>query len=146
MNAFRFPLEKVLEWRRTQSEIEELKVKQHAAILSELDRSRAELAAAAIQAELQVREATSVAGAELAALAGFRAHTRKREREILQHRALQVQKLAQQKHVMLEARRRYRLLERLRERRHAEWQSAADREMESFAAEAYLAQWTKRRS
>jgi hypothetical protein len=42
---------------------------------------------------------------------------------------------------MHEARRRCRLLERLRERRRAEWKTENDRELEQVAAESYLARW-----
>jgi hypothetical protein len=44
---------------------------------------------------------------------------------------------------MLEARRCCRLLERLKERRRAEWQAATDREMEELAAESFLAGWSR---
>jgi hypothetical protein len=52
--------------------------------------------------------------------------------------------LAARQAVMLEARRRCRLLERLKERRWAEWQSAAGRELDELAADSYLAQWARR--
>ena len=49
--------------------------------------------------------------------------------------------LAKQQAAMLEARRRCRLLERLKERRWSEWKLAADRELEQAASESYLARW-----
>jgi hypothetical protein len=45
---------------------------------------------------------------------------------------------------MLEARRRFRLLERLKERRHEDWRLARDRELEELASESYLARWAGR--
>jgi len=48
---------------------------------------------------------------------------------------------AAQRQKVLEAQRQCRLLERLEHRRHAEWRRAADREMESLAAESFLARW-----
>ena len=42
---------------------------------------------------------------------------------------------------MLEARRRCRLLERLKDRRLAEWSKARDRELEELASESFLARW-----
>jgi hypothetical protein len=45
---------------------------------------------------------------------------------------------------LLEARRRCRLLERLRERRWTEWQQARDRELEELASDSYLARWSQR--
>jgi hypothetical protein len=44
---------------------------------------------------------------------------------------------------MLEARRRCRLLERLKERRKGEWDIAFNRELEAVAAESFLAQWNR---
>ena len=46
---------------------------------------------------------------------------------------------------MLEARRRCRLLERLKERRLAEWTAERDQELEEMAAETYLARWSRGR-
>ena len=56
MKAFQFPLERALEWRRRQLEIEESRFKQQAAALAELDRTRAELESVAIRAELTAAE------------------------------------------------------------------------------------------
>jgi hypothetical protein len=55
------------------------------------------------------------------------------------------QKLAEQQKLMLEARRRCRLLERLKERRFTEWTATRDREVEEIAAESYLARWGRRK-
>jgi hypothetical protein len=46
--------------------------------------------------------------------------------------------------VMLEARRRFRLLERLKERRLAEWRLALDKDLQELASESYLAGWARR--
>jgi len=142
MNAFRFRLERVLEWRRTQLEIEENKFREEAAALTELDRARAELEAAGIKAEMHVRQARTVTGRDLAALGEFRLLIRSREAGIARQRAERVKSLADRRAAMLEAQRRCRLLERLKERRLEEWRLAGNKEIEELAAETYLAQWT----
>ena len=43
-----------------------------------------------------------------------------------------------------EARRRFRLLERLKQRRLEDWRLAGDKELEELASESYLARWTGR--
>jgi len=144
MIPFRFSLDKVLEWRRMQLELEENQFKQQLAAMAALDRARAELEAAGIRAEVQVREWRPVAGADLAALGSFRLRTRKMEEELEVRRAECRRKLAGQQAAMLEARRRFRLLERLKERRLAEWQRASNRELEELASESYLAQWNRK--
>lgn len=146
MRAFRFRLEKVLAWRRTQLELEDAKLKRQISALAELDRAESELEATAIRSELQVRDWSPISGNDLAALSSFRLHVQNREKEIATRRAEALQQLAAQQQAMLEARRRCRLLERLEERRRAEWQAAADREVEQLAAESYLSGLVRRRS
>jgi hypothetical protein len=144
MRAFGFRLERVLEWRRTQLELEENKFRRESAALSALDRARAEWEAAGIKAEGQVRQSSEITGRELAALGEFRLLVRSREAAIAGQRAAQVNSLAAQKAALLEAQRRCRLLERLKERRLEEWRLAGNKETEELASEMYLAQWTPR--
>jgi len=117
-----------------------------AAAVSELDRTRAELEATAIRAEAQVRAWSPLAGRDLAALAAFRTHVQSQEQKLALRRAECRQQLEAQKAAMLEARRRCRLLERLRERQFAEWRAASDREAEQFATECHLAGIARRRA
>ncbi len=144
MTTFRFRLQRVLEYRQTQLELEEVTLRQQAAALAELDRGRAGLEAAGVQAERQVRQGAELDGADLAALAAFRASLRRRAQELAARRAECAGLIAQQRGAVTEARRRCRLLERMRERRLAEWNAAYDRELETTAAESYLAQWARR--
>ena len=146
MNAFRFPLQKVLDWRKTELGIEEARYRRQIEMLAEIDRERARLEGAGAAAEEQVREWNPVVGGELSALGSFRLHMKHREFALAQPRAECLQKIAAQQQAMLAARRRLRLLERLRERRLAEWTSARDREVEELASESYLARWNTRRS
>jgi hypothetical protein len=141
MTSFRFPLQKVLEWRTTELELEEAKFRQAAAAVAAADRDRAELEAAAVRTEAEVRRWDPVAGSDLAALSDFRRHVRAQEEALEARRAECARQAAAQQASMLEARRRCRLLERLRERRLAEWKAARDRELEEMASESYLAQW-----
>ena len=145
MKAFRFPLERALDWRRVQLELEENRFQRQAAVLAELDRTRAELEAAALGAELQVRTWSPLSGRDLWSLSGFRRHVENEERTLEARRAQSQRELAEQEARMLEARRRCRLLERLRERQWAEWQAAGDRELEQFATESFLAGVIRRR-
>jgi hypothetical protein len=145
MKAFQFPLEKALDWRRTQLELEEARYKQGAAALAGLDRQRAEIEASGIEAEIQVRQWSPIAAGDLTALGNFRRHVKARDSEIARQRVEAAQKLAEQQKLMLQARRRCRLLERLKERRFTEWTAERDHELEEIAAESYLARWSRRR-
>jgi len=146
MTPFRFRLERVLAWRRTQLELEDAKLKKLIAAVAELDRSRAELEATAIRSEGDVRQWSPLAGHDLAALASFRLHVRNRENDLSARRREALQRLEAQYRAMLEARRKCRLLERLEQRRLAEWQAGAERELEQLAAETYLAGLVRRQS
>ena len=141
MTNFRFPLKRVLDWRRAQLELEEARYKQQAAALAALDRARAEIEASGIRAEIQVRQWDNLAGRDLSALGAFRLRVKAREAEIARRRLDCARKLEEQQRIMLEARRRCRLLERLEERKAAEWRAARDRELEETASESYLAKW-----
>ena len=141
MKSFHFSLEKVLEWRRIELNLEEARCKTQSAELAELDRQRAEIEASGIRAEVQVRAWNPVGSGDLTALGSFRLRVRTEEAEIARRREASAQKLAAQKQKMLEARRRCRLLERLKERHLAEWTAARDHELEEIAAESYLARW-----
>jgi len=143
MIPFRFRLEKVLDWRRARLELEEMNYRRHAAILAEVDRQDAEVQSAAQTAEQRVREWTPVAGFELDALDAFRLHAQRKRKDLAANRAEALRRLAAQQAVMLEARRNLRLLERLKERRLAEWRAALDKETEETAAESYLAHWRR---
>jgi hypothetical protein len=146
MTAFRFRLDKVLGWRRTQLELAEAEFRREAAALAELDRASAELQARGIRTEVEVRALSPLSGRDLAALGGFRHYVERRARELAAQRAEQVHKLAEREQAMLEARRRCRLLERLRERRLAEWQTDSKRELEQLASESHLARLARQSS
>jgi len=141
MNAFRFPLEKVLDWRRSELGVAEAKLQQLAAAVAAVDRARAELDAAGIREEALVRKWSPLSGSDLAALGGFRLHVRKRHAELAAERAACVGRLAAGRGAVLEARRRLRLLERLKARRWEAWRLARDKELEEMASESHLARW-----
>jgi hypothetical protein len=121
-------------------------VGQQLAALAGLDRERAEWDAVGHRTEVEVREFHPLAGGDLNALGSFRLLVKVREREIAAKRVECQKELAVRQAAMVEARRRCRLLERLRERRSAEWQSASDKELDERAADSYLAQWGRRQS
>ena len=139
MNSFRFPLKRVLDWRRTQLGIQEARYKQQAAALAALDGLRAEIEAEGIRAELQVREWGNVTSVDLEALSAFRVRVKAREARIAAQRVECARKLAEEQKAMLEARRKCKLLERLEERKLADWRAARDKELDELATESFLA-------
>jgi flagellar export protein FliJ len=146
MTRFHFRLQRVLEWREKQLELEDIRFKRQIAQIAGLDQARAELQSAGLQAELQLRSSASVSGRDLSDLAGFRRYVQTRGRELAARRAEAQKQLEAQQSIMLEARRRCRLLERLKDRRLSEWQTARDRELDQLASESFLARWVRRQS
>ena len=144
MTAFRFPLEKALHWRRTQLELAESRVEQQLAVLAAIDQARAELDAMGQRTELEVRQLARIDGRDLDALGALRLAIKSRGKTLAAKRVECGRELSVRQTALLEARRRCRLLERLKERRWKEWQSAAEKELDELAADSYLAQWARR--
>lgn len=143
MRSFRFSLEKALDLRRLQLQLAETKFQQQAAALLELDRRGEALRTSRADAEAQVRDGRQAHGFDLAALGAFRLHIQAKEKDLAQLRKVAGTKLEEARVAMLEARRRCRLMEKLKERRKADWDEALNHELEELASESYLAQWNR---
>jgi len=96
------------------------------------------------QAEQLVLSSGPVEGSDLAALASYQQHLRGEKQASLAHRQNCEIRMEHQRARLLAARREFRLLEKLRQVRRAEWETAVNREFEMLAAETYLAQWAPR--
>lgn len=142
MRRFRFRLEAVLRWRRSQFELEQARLHQLLAEreiilqrIRQLERRR--------QAEEALLRRAEASGAELAALDQFRQAVR-RERAGLEKALLECdRRVAAQRERVLAARRAVQVLEQLRQRRRLAWEAELSKEEETLAAETHLAQWTR---
>ena len=139
MKDFDFPLETVRRWRLERAAIEELKLRQ---ILSEklkLAATKQQIEAETAQSVRQVLAQKSVGSLELESLDSFRLYVSGRVRD-LQNRELECEaRIVAQREKVLEARRQFELLERLREKALDQWHAAANKEQEELAAELFLA-------
>ncbi len=144
MEKFKFRLQRVLDFRETQLELEEQKFRLESEALAELDRLADALKAEAAEADRRVLLADTITGTDLQALGHFRIEFRKRETALHARRAERMKSLAARQAAMMEARRTCKLLERLKDRRFLEWRAAAESELESLASESFLAQWVRR--
>jgi len=144
MRAFEFPLRRALEWRRTQLELAENKLRQMAADLEELALAAVKLDLVKGRAEGAVRQAAIVEAGDLWALAAYRARLISEQQALARRRRECERQVTVQRQKVLDAQRQCRLLEKLAECRRAEWRIAMDREMESLAAESFLARWNRR--
>jgi len=139
MKRFEFPLERVRRWRRSEADLEELKLRQ---MLGERDAT--EQRKLSLLAERSLAEASVLAGQrvnvdELAALDSFRRYVREQGNALEQLHRQQEEKIAKQRERMGEAKRRFELLDRLHQSALAEWQAGFNKEQEEMASELFLA-------
>ena len=141
MKTFRFPLQRVLEWRSLQLRVEEEKLAGLQQQLVSLLQLREKLAAAGNRSESHLFASGAAAGSDLQTWALYRARLAKQQ-ELLKTQLQQCEKLIlEQRQRLLKARTDHRVLERLKERRWRQWVYLNDREVEDTAAEVYLAKW-----
>lgn len=145
MKSFHFRLARVLEWRQVELELADGRFHRQQGLLAALDRERALLTERRSTAEAEVRADPNLSGSDLAALAAFHRYVDARREQLAKGRIEEERKLAEIEAALLEARRRCRLLERLKQHRREEWTHASDAETEQTASANYLAQWTARR-
>jgi flagellar export protein FliJ len=143
VKAFRFPLQRVLEWRALQLRAEEEKLAELRQQLAALRVQELELAEAWKNSQARVLGAESVAGLELQTLAAFHARVRKQQQALQLTVAKCERLIVDQRQRLLKARTNHRVLEKLKERRRRTWVYLNEHEIEETAAEAYLARWVR---
>lgn len=143
MKNFDFPLDKVRQYREKQAQIEESRLERLYAGRRSVELRREALNRSRIETEKSVLSAQSVPAADLAALDRWRRFTEQQNVVIAQQLAQCDAEIAVQRGRVMEARRKFQLLDKLKERRRAAWQAECDRELEQQASESYLAQWSK---
>jgi flagellar protein FliJ len=139
MKAFRFSLESVLRWRTQQLEAEEWKLQQALAYRQGLLNRQEQIIAGGLEAARQLCAQEEVEGAALQRLQAYRNYLEQEHKRVSRDLAASGLRIEQHRREVTAADRRKRLLERLRERKKAEWEVASDREWEALAAETYLA-------
>lgn len=141
MKTFSFPLGRVMDWRHTQARLEESKLERLYAERRGIDAREAALTKERSQAQAAVLGATSVTGAELAALGTFQRFAVAEHTRLEKVRADCSGRIAAQLQVVTSKRRDVRLLERLKQQRLKTWEREYGREIDAQADEAYLAKW-----
>jgi hypothetical protein len=144
VKQFRFSLDQVLAWRRTQALMEErlletlhTKLRGLAAGLEKITREYAD-------GGRHLMAFGSATGLELARLDSFRRAAGAEMARLETARADCRRQIDEQTNVLAKRRRDVRLLERLKERRLDAWEAEYAREVERDAAEAHLARWLRR--
>jgi flagellar export protein FliJ len=137
MKTFRFPLDRALHIRRAQLEIEQAKLQRLTRGLEQLD-----VTATGIQTEAAAtRQLIIVQPGDTSTMPDYQRGIKSRLEKLRQQKQDLLKRRQEQQRLTVEAERRVKLLEKLREQRFAEWEAAMEREQESFAGDAYLARW-----
>jgi hypothetical protein len=139
MKRFDFPLERVRRWRSEQANLEELKLQQFRAELETLATGKREIQEELQQTERMILGQPSIDPMELESLDSYRFHIRARVRDFEQRETQCEAKVVEQRQKVIEARRRFELLDRLRTNKLGVWRTAAAKEQEDLAAELFLA-------
>jgi len=144
MQTFRFRLEKVLEWYTRQYELEERALTVCLAALAEAKAAIAALLAERVTIESDMLSRPFLHAQDLSALSLYRLGSKKRGLDLNTVRDRCEADAEAQRIKLRAAERKVRLLEKLRERRVAEYTYAETRELEELASDAYFAKWAAR--
>ena len=139
MKKFSFPLDRVLDWRRTQARVEESKLERLHAALRKIEARRKALDLERRQTDARLLAERAATGQELAALDAFRKHLRSEQARLAQARHDCSNKLTAQMQAVTARRRDVRLLEKLKQKKLELWTSDWSREIDHQATEVFLA-------
>jgi flagellar export protein FliJ len=145
MKKFHFPLDRVLDWRRTQVRMEKIKLERMLAELRQLEAQAASVLGEREAAQRAVVQSSSSLGSELQAFSSYRAASAKRSAALERDRSGALERVKAQRAVISLKERDVRLLEKLREDRLRQWVLEQDREIDQQAAESHLGRWGKDR-
>jgi hypothetical protein len=143
MTPFRFRLQHVLGLRRTQFQIAEAQCRQAEARLRVIQAQHAALAAMKSETRNSVVRMPIVAGRILEPLTYWFHWTETEAQRLMKLEQALTLELKKCRAALLEAHRKVRLLEKLRDTCHVEWQSAFDREIEETAADAVNSRYVR---
>jgi hypothetical protein len=141
VKKFKFPLDRVLSWRRTQARLEQTKLERLQKELGDIDARRTAMLGEEKEAQQAVVRSPSNTGADLNALDLFRSGCAQKAKILEKNRDQQIAKIHEQQHVISLKERDVKLLEKLREQRLRAWQYESDKEIDGQAEEAFLARW-----
>ena len=139
MKAFRFTLEPALRWRSALHAQEEEKLKRLLANLKALERQLLDVQTAKRDATRTSFGSEPVMGSDFQIVARYLLGLQSRQNELRVALAETTREVQTQKAKCLEAQRHVELLSSLRDKRFQTWRREQELELESLAAEAYLA-------
>ena len=148
MKRFDFPLERVRQWRETQVDLEHTRLRRLFEEMRQLKLAAARLLSLVAEAEQVIEKAAcakqAVEARQLANLDNYRLYVKREEQLLAAQQEELRNRIAEQRERLVNARRNFRLLEKLKERRFQEWERDYNREAENLASDLHLAKWNRR--
>jgi len=141
MKKFTFPLGRVMDFRRTQTRLEEIKLENLYAALRAIDNRATQLIEQKAQSEKVLKAATSVTGFDLKLFDAYGQAMKEEHKRLEKARADCRKRIDAQLAVLTAKRREVKLLEHLKEERFEKWEKEMLKEIDQQAEEAYLAKW-----
>jgi len=138
MKKFSFPLETARQWRERQAEMEDARLQALFAEKHAIERRMAALDGE-LQAEHRRIEDRSCDARELAMLDDFGTWASREKQHLSAAQGECEGRIAAQRAAVMEARRRFQLVDRLKEKALIAWHAANAKEQEDLAAELHLA-------
>jgi flagellar export protein FliJ len=139
VKTFAFRLEHVLHWREAQVRLQESRVAAASAALatihSSIERVRAELASARVE--------DSADGSELSAYAAFRRRGEARIRDLEAQAVAAKNAVDAEMNRLIDANQKMKLIDNLRQRARNSWTREFERELSTFADEAFLSRYNQ---
>ena len=144
MKKFDFPLARVMDFRRLQARLEEIKLETLYAELRALDAREVASIQLKVQSEKELKSAKSVTGFDLEVFDAYRQALNEDQKRMDKARADCRKRIDTQLAMLTIKRRDVKLLELLKERRFEKWEKKMFKEIDQQADEAYLAKFTKK--
>jgi len=139
MKRFSFPLERVRRWREDQVELEEIRLQNGYRDLRAVEAEQIRVAEETERSCREILAKPSIPAGELSLLEDYRLWGMRENRRLAASKAELEKGIREQKQRLLEAHRRFKLLNGLRDKALVSWTAARDKEQEDLAAELYLA-------
>jgi len=144
MKKFTFPLSRVMDFRRTQARLEEIKLEGLYAESRAIETREAALIQQRVQSEKALKEATSVTGFDLELFSNYGSAMKEEQKRLYKAKTECKKKIGAQVAILMVKRREVKLLEKLKEQKLETWEKEMFKEIDQQAEEAYLAKWNAR--
>ena len=144
MKKFDFPLARVMDFRRMQARVEEIKLEAMYAEMRGIETREAVLIQEKGQAEKGLKSSKSVTGLELEVFDSYRLAAKEDQKRMDKARADCRKRIDAQLAILTAKRRDVKLLEHLKENRFEKWEKEMFKEIDQQAEEAHLAKFVKK--